>query len=241
MFLSCDIYERSKPFSKILHWLLESVPDSAYVAGTKFPCALIEDNCELHFVTSLELQTVLYFFHMEEQFLAFANFICDEAKLQRRKQIQRKEDPTWQIPCKQTISTWSLTHSTKALRWGTRIHAIFCPVWATVQTWNFTGSPFWRQSALLAILMIPKGIFWPLLPPETKQKHRQNDCYLPRAVNNIFPSALRHRPSSMTSISPWYSDWEGSTLRKGRMTFPVITVASISSPRAFTASGKALS
>lgn len=68
-------------FLKILHWLPESVPDSAYVAGTKFSCALIEDNCELHFVTSLELQTVLYFFHMEEQFLAFTNFICDKAKL----------------------------------------------------------------------------------------------------------------------------------------------------------------
>lgn len=75
----------------------ESVPDSAYVAGTEFSCALIEDNCELHFITSLELQTVLYFFHVEEQFLAFTNFICDEAKLRRRRQIQRKEISTWQI------------------------------------------------------------------------------------------------------------------------------------------------
>lgn len=74
-------WKRSKPLSKIFHWLPESVPDSAYVAGTKFSCALIEDNCELHFVTSLELQTVLYFLHVEEQFLAFTNFVCDEAKL----------------------------------------------------------------------------------------------------------------------------------------------------------------
>lgn len=72
-----------------------------------------------------------------------------------------------------------------------------------------------------------------------KTKGRTIDL-LASAVNNILPSALRHRPSSMTSISPWYSVWEGSTLRKGRMTFPVITVASISSPSAFTASGKEL-
>lgn len=76
----------------LLQRLPESVPDSAYVAGTKFPCALIEDNCELHLVTSLELQTVLYFLHVEEQFLAFTNFICDEAKLRRPKQIQRKNN-----------------------------------------------------------------------------------------------------------------------------------------------------
>lgn len=75
----------------VLQRLPESVPDSAYIAGTELPCALIEDNCELHFVTSLELQTVLDFFHVEEQFLAFTNFICDEAKLRRRKQIQRKK------------------------------------------------------------------------------------------------------------------------------------------------------
>lgn len=131
------------------------------------------------------------------------------------------------------MTTWSLTHSTKALRWGTTRHAIFCPVWATVQTWNFTDSPFWRQSALLAILIIPKGIFWPLLPPGTK-KPRQGSGHR----TYITPSTVRHQPSSMTSISPWYSVWEGSTLRKGRVTFPVITVASISSPRAFTSIGK---
>lgn len=64
--------------------------------------------------------------------------------------------------------------------------------------------------------------------------------YSPSAVIHIFPSASRHRPSSMTSISPWYSVWEGSTLRKGRMTFPRFTVASISSPSGFTTRGKEL-
>lgn len=62
-----------------------SVPDSANAAGTKFSYALIEDNCELHFITHLQLQPILNFFYVEEEFLAFTNFICDEAKLQWQK------------------------------------------------------------------------------------------------------------------------------------------------------------
>lgn len=168
----------SDPVSKNLHWLLGSVPDSAYIAGTKFPCALVEDDCELNLITRLELQTILHLFYVEEQFFAFTNFICDETKLQRGKtnSEQRHFNLTLNIVacdkiCTRPIkkATWSLTHSTKALRCGITIHAIFCPVCATVQTWNFTGSPFWRQSALLAILIIPNGIFWHLLAPETKK------------------------------------------------------------------------
>lgn len=76
---------RHKILSKTLHWMLRCVPDSANAAGTKFPCALIEDNCELHFITRLQLQPILNFFYVEEEFLAFTNFICDEAKLQWQK------------------------------------------------------------------------------------------------------------------------------------------------------------
>lgn len=43
-----------------------------------------------------------------------------------------------------------------------------------------------------------------------------------------------HQPSSVISISPWYSVWEGSTLRKGRMTFPIINVVLTSSPTPLT-------
>lgn len=81
------VLKRSKLLPKMLQWLLESVPDSAYIAGTKFSCALIEDDCELHLVARLELQTILHFFYMEEQFLAFTNFICDETKLQCGKKF----------------------------------------------------------------------------------------------------------------------------------------------------------
>lgn len=65
----------------IHHCPLEPLPDSAYVAGTTFSRALIEDNRELHLIPGLELQAILHFFYMEEQLLAFTNFICDEAKL----------------------------------------------------------------------------------------------------------------------------------------------------------------
>lgn len=104
-------------------------------------------------------------------------------------------------------STWSLTHSTKALRWGTTIHAIFCPVWATVQTWNLTGSPFWRQSALLAMLMIPKGIFWPLLPPEKKKKKSERNgwaagqccsSHLPISRDTDLPPGLQSAPGTLS-------------------------------------------
>lgn len=61
--------------------LLSFLPDSAYVAGTTFSCALIEDDRELHLIPSLELQAVLHFFYMEEQLLALTNFIRDKAKL----------------------------------------------------------------------------------------------------------------------------------------------------------------
>lgn len=147
-------------------WLL-SLPDSAYVAGTTFSCALIEDNWELHLIPSLELQAILHFFYMEEQLLALTNFICDEAKLRETKISSVYK--SWHYhysstTCdfntdvyKQLITTWSLTHSTMALRWGTTLQAIFCPVWGTVQSWNFTSSPFCRQSALFTIPMIPKG------------------------------------------------------------------------------------
>lgn len=63
----------------------ETVPDSAYVAGTTFSCALIKDNWELHLIPSLELQAILDFFYMEEQLLALTNFIRYEAKLRERK------------------------------------------------------------------------------------------------------------------------------------------------------------
>lgn len=43
-----------------------------------------------------------------------------------------------------------------------------------------------------------------------------------------------HSPSSVISIRPWYSVWEGSTLRKGRITFPRNTVLLTSSPTPFT-------
>lgn len=75
----------SDPVSKSRHWLLGSVPDSAYVAGTEFPRALVEDYCELHLIARLELQTILHLFDVEEQFFAFTNFIGDETKLQRGK------------------------------------------------------------------------------------------------------------------------------------------------------------
>ena len=55
------------------------------------------------------------------------------------------------------VPTWSLTHSTRALLWGTTLQAIFWPVCTTVHSWNFTSSPFWRQSALLAMPMMPNG------------------------------------------------------------------------------------
>lgn len=64
---------------------LETVPDSAYIAGTTFSCALIEDNWELHLISSLELQAILNFFDVEEQLLALTNFICYEAKLRETK------------------------------------------------------------------------------------------------------------------------------------------------------------
>lgn len=64
---------------------LVTVPDSAYIAGTTFSCALIEDNWELHLIPSLELQAILHFFYMEEQLLAFTNFIRYEAKLRETK------------------------------------------------------------------------------------------------------------------------------------------------------------
>lgn len=57
------------------------LPDSANIAGTAFACALVKDNRKLHFITSLELQTILYLLDMEKQLLALSNFVCDEAKL----------------------------------------------------------------------------------------------------------------------------------------------------------------
>lgn len=59
-----------------------SSPDSAYVAGTTFSCALIEDDGELHLVPGLQLQAVLHLFYMEEQLFAIAHFVGYEAKLE---------------------------------------------------------------------------------------------------------------------------------------------------------------
>lgn len=87
----------SDPVSRSLHWLLGSVPDSAYVAGTEFPCALVEDHCELHLIARLELQTILHLFYVEEQFFAFTNFICDETKLQRGKSNSKKSHFSWTL------------------------------------------------------------------------------------------------------------------------------------------------
>lgn len=70
-----------------------SLPDSAYVAGTTFSCALIEDNWELHLIPGLELKAILDFFYMKEQLLALTNFICDEAKLGGTKQLQHAFTP----------------------------------------------------------------------------------------------------------------------------------------------------
>lgn len=52
--------------SPVLNLKIKFLPDSAYIAGTTFSCALIEDNWELHFIPSLKLQTILHFFYMEE-------------------------------------------------------------------------------------------------------------------------------------------------------------------------------
>ena len=59
----------------------ELLPDSANIAGTTFSCALIKDDRELHLIPGLELQAILHFFYVEEQFLALTDLICDEAKL----------------------------------------------------------------------------------------------------------------------------------------------------------------
>lgn len=56
-------------------------PHSADIAGTALPRALVQDNRELHFVSSLELQAVLHLLHMEEQLLTLAYLIGDETKL----------------------------------------------------------------------------------------------------------------------------------------------------------------
>lgn len=61
----------------------QNLPDPAYVAGTTFSCALIKDNWKLHLIPSLQFQIIMYFFYMEEQLLAVAHLICDEAKLEK--------------------------------------------------------------------------------------------------------------------------------------------------------------
>lgn len=224
------------------------LPDSAYVAGTKFSRALIEDHCELHLVASLELQTVLYFFHVEEQFLAFADFVCDKAKLRRRKA---------------TIST-PQRHFAQGEERGARGRASeqSAPdLWRTRPRLCVEAPPYTPSSAQCEVPCTP-GTSQVLLSEDSRPcwpyswfQRVFSGLYfhLKRNPNvetvDLQPSAVeihllirwKHPPSSMTSISPWYSVWEGSTLRRGRMTFPVITVASISSPRAFTAGGKELS
>lgn len=237
----------SDPVSKSLHWLLGSVPDSAYIAGTKFPCALVEDDCELHLITRLELQTILHLFYVEEQFFAFTNFICDETKLQRGKTNSEKRHFNLTLNfvacdkiCTRPVNKGYLIFDTldqgSALR-----HHNTCHLLPSLR--NCANLELYRFSFLKTICLVshthnPKGYFLAFTCPWNKEG-RVVDILFGRAVNvNILPLIFKHKPSSTTSISPWYSDWEGSTLRKGRITFPVITVASISSPRAFTSSRK---
>lgn len=56
-------------------------PDSTDIAGTALPRALVQDDRELHLISSLELQAVLHLLHVEEQLLTLANLVRDETKL----------------------------------------------------------------------------------------------------------------------------------------------------------------
>lgn len=51
---------------------------------------MIEDNRKLHLIPTLELQAILDFFYMEEQFLVLTNFIQYKTELGGKKKNKTK-------------------------------------------------------------------------------------------------------------------------------------------------------
>lgn len=106
--------------------------------------------------------------------------------------------------------------------------------------------PFLQTICLVCHPHDSKGIILAFSSTWNNQEGRMGDILIsPRKqcalnVGSTSPIKTWHQPSSVTSISPWYSVWEGSTLRKGRITFPIITVAPTSSPMPFTKKWKTM-